>query len=215
MDNWETWFKNPDNVDLYQFMAKDNIPFHSILFPASLIGTGESYTLFKHINATEYLMFGGEKFSKTNGVGIFGNHLIESTISRDIWRIYLLWIRPEKADSSFSMEHFKTFNNTELLANIGNYINRNVNLFNKLETSDTFKLDLSTEDFMLITSEITTLLTQYHKQMIDVNISSALRTVFEISALANKFLTQREPWKKVMLNLKRQLYYLVLMLLDY
>jgi methionyl-tRNA synthetase len=205
---WETWFKNPSNVSLYQFMAKDNIPFHSILFPASLLGTGEPYTLFKHINAVEYLMYNGEKFSKGNNVGIFGDHLLKSKIPADIWRIYLLWIRPEKMDSNFSTDHFKLFNNSELLANVGNYVNRIVGLIKKLPLDIKFQLNsvnysnavesnlLNYSNTVETIQSINTLLTQYHTQMQQIQLSSALRTIFEISAVANKFLTVSEPWKK-------------------
>jgi len=54
-------------------MGKDNIPFHTIIFPCTLLGTGEPYTLLHHISVTEYLNFGDGKFSKTNGVGVFGD----------------------------------------------------------------------------------------------------------------------------------------------
>ena len=63
--DWEKWWKNPDNVELYNFIGKDNIIFHSLMFPSSLIGTGERYTLVHHLSATEFLNYEGDKFSKT------------------------------------------------------------------------------------------------------------------------------------------------------
>jgi methionyl-tRNA synthetase len=64
-EDWEKWWKNPDNVELYQFIGKDNILFHSLMFPCSLIGTGDKYTLVHHLSSTEFLNYEGTKFSKT------------------------------------------------------------------------------------------------------------------------------------------------------
>lgn len=65
IEDWEKWWKNPENVELYNFIGKDNILFHSLMFPSSLIGTGEKYTLVNHLSATEFLNYEGVKFSKS------------------------------------------------------------------------------------------------------------------------------------------------------
>ncbi|KAJ8571014.1 hypothetical protein K7X08_037986 [Anisodus acutangulus] len=72
---WEKWWKNPDNVELYQFMGKDNVPFHTVIFPSALLGTGESWTLMKTISVAEYLNYEASKFSKSRGVGVFGHKI--------------------------------------------------------------------------------------------------------------------------------------------
>ena len=64
-DNWERWWKNPDDVDLYQFMGKDNVPFHCVVFPSTLLATKDKWTLLHHISTTEYLNYEGGKFSKS------------------------------------------------------------------------------------------------------------------------------------------------------
>ena len=69
----QAWWQNPEEVELVQFMGKDNVPFHTVIFPATLLGTGQPWTLMKGISVTEYLTYEGAKFSKRNGVGIFGN----------------------------------------------------------------------------------------------------------------------------------------------
>lgn len=125
-ENWKDWWlpKDGTNVDLYQFMAKDNVPFHSVMFPASLLGTGEKYTMLKSLFATEYLNYEDGKFSKSRGVGVFGNDAQDTGIPADIWRFYLLYIRPESQDSVFSWEDLARKNNSELLHNLGNFMNR-------------------------------------------------------------------------------------------
>jgi methionyl-tRNA synthetase len=105
-------------------MAKDNVPFHSVIFPSCLLGTGENYTLVKHLSGIEYLNYEDGKFSKSRGVGVFGNQAKLTLIDSDIFRFYLAYIRPESQDSTYSWDDFSTKNNSELLNNLGNFINR-------------------------------------------------------------------------------------------
>lgn len=86
-------------VQLVQFMAKDNVPFHTVVFPSSLIAAQDNYTLLSDINATEYLNYEDDKFSKSRGVGVFGDQAKETGIPADIFRFYLLFVRPESSVS--------------------------------------------------------------------------------------------------------------------
>lgn len=80
-DAWQQWWKNPKDVDLVQFMGKDNIPFHCVIFPSSLIAADDNYTMLKKISTTEYLNYEGDKFSKTRGVGVFGDSVGKRLVS--------------------------------------------------------------------------------------------------------------------------------------
>jgi methionyl-tRNA synthetase len=124
VQDWEQWWKNPDNVKLYQFMGKDNVPFHTVIFPSTLLGTGENYTMLHRISTTEYLNYEDDKFSKTRGIGVFGDNIVDSGIPSEVIRYYLLINRPEKSDTVFTWHDFGTKNNNELLPNIGNLVNR-------------------------------------------------------------------------------------------
>jgi methionyl-tRNA synthetase len=73
----EDWWKNPREVELFQFIGKDNIPFHTVIFPSSLLGTGDDWTMLHHMSSTEYLNYEGGKFSKSKGVGVFGTDVME------------------------------------------------------------------------------------------------------------------------------------------
>lgn len=123
---WAKWWKPEKavNVELFQFMGKDNVPFHSVMFPGCLLGANEGWVLVKHIMATEYVNYEDGKFSKSRGVGVFGNNAQDTGIPSDVWRFYLLYIRPEVADSSFSWTDLATKVNSELLNNLGNFCNR-------------------------------------------------------------------------------------------
>lgn len=123
--NWEKWWKNPDEVELYHFLGKDNVSFHSIVFPGSQIGSCDNWTQAQHVSATAYLNYEGGKFSKSKGVGVFGNNARDTGIDTDIWRYYLLSRRPESGtDTEFKWEEFADVNNNDLLKNIGNLVNR-------------------------------------------------------------------------------------------
>lgn len=82
----QVWWQNPENVDLVQFMGKDNVPFHTVIFPATLLGTRQNWTLMKSISVTEYLNYEGGKFSKSRGVGVFGNDAKDTGIPAEVGR---------------------------------------------------------------------------------------------------------------------------------
>ena len=72
-DKWQDWWKNPEDVELFQFMGKDNIPFHTVVFPSTLIGTEEKWHMLKTISSTEYLNYEDIKISKAVITGVFGD----------------------------------------------------------------------------------------------------------------------------------------------
>ena len=76
-------------------MAKDNVPFHSVIFPSCLLGTKENYSLVTQLSGIEYLNYEDGKFSKSRGLGVFGDQVQTTGIESDIYRFYLLYIRPE------------------------------------------------------------------------------------------------------------------------
>ena len=115
-EHWEKWWKNPEDVEYWQFMAKDNVPFHSVVFPCSLLGTGQDWTMVNRLMSTEYLNYEDSKFSKSRGIGVFGNDARATGIPADVWRFYLMYIRPENQDSAFKWEDLMTKVNAELLA---------------------------------------------------------------------------------------------------
>jgi len=105
--DWKTWWQNPDQVELFQFIGKDNIPFHTVIFPSSLLGTGKPWTMLYHMSSTEYMNYEAGKFSKSNGVGVFGTDAMETGIPADVWRFYIFWNRPETSDFTFVWSDFQ------------------------------------------------------------------------------------------------------------
>ncbi|KAM7006505.1 methionine--tRNA ligase, cytoplasmic isoform 2-T2 [Tautogolabrus adspersus] len=195
-DQWEKWWKNPDQVELYNFMAKDNVPFHSVVFPCSLLGAQDNYTLVSHLVATEYLNYEDSKFSKSRGVGVFGDMAKETGIPSDVWRFYLLYVRPEGQDSAFSWADMATKNNSELLNNLGNFINRAGMFVAKFFEGCVPAMELQQEDKKLL-ALVGWELQQYIQLMDKVKIRDALKHILNISRHGNQYIQVNEPWKKI------------------
>ena len=190
-EEWEKWWRDPENVRLYQFMGKDNVPFHTVIFPGCLIGTEESWTKLHCLSTTEYLNYENGKFSKSRGVGVFGNNAKDTGIPADVWRYYLLKARPETGDTQFEWKYFIEQNNSELLAKLGNFVNRVIKLVNsKIYSSvipDYTKL-LNEAAFDKTKSEVNDLLKQYIEEMEAVNLRAGIATAMAIAQAGNNFL---------------------------
>uniref|UniRef100_A0AAQ4R1V0 Methionine--tRNA ligase, cytoplasmic n=1 Tax=Gasterosteus aculeatus aculeatus TaxID=481459 RepID=A0AAQ4R1V0_GASAC len=195
-DQWEKWWKNPSQVELYNFMAKDNVPFHSVVFPCSLLGAQDNYTLVNHLIATEYLNYEDTKFSKSRGVGVFGDMAMDTGIPPDVWRFYLLYVRPEGQDSAFSWADMALKNNSELLNNLGNFINRAGMFVTKFFEGSVPAMELQQEDKKLL-ALVGWELQQYIQLMDKVKIRDALRHILNISRHGNQYIQVNEPWKKI------------------
>lgn len=192
-DEWEKWWRNPEQVKLYQFMGKDNVPFHTVIFPSSLLGTGEKWTMLHHINTTDYLNYETGKFSKSRGVGVFGNTAQDIGLSPSVWRYYLLSSRPETSDTMFTWKEFITRHNSELLANLGNFVNRTLKFttakYNGLVphylTDPSVGAGKLKADFV---KDVNALLAKYNAALEASKLREGLRLAMEISARGNQYL---------------------------
>jgi methionyl-tRNA synthetase len=196
---WTDWWR-PDpakklDVQLYQFMGKDNVFFHCIIFPSCLIGTGRPYTLLHHISTCEYLNYEGGKFSKSRGQGVFGDHAMSTGIPSEVWRYHLLANRPEQADSIFTWSDFADKTNNELIKNLGNLANRTLKLAyeNFNGTVPGVRDEYDARDKELI-SEANRVLSEYNLAMGEVKLKAGLRLAMELSSVGNAFMQHQEPW---------------------
>lgn len=195
-DNWQDWWKNPSQVELFQFMAKDNVPFHSIIMPGVQLATKDSFTMVNHLIGVEYLNYEDDKFSKSRGVGVFGNDAQSTGIDSDIWRFYLVFVRPETADSSFNWEDLMAKNNTELLNNLGNFLNRALTfLYNNFDGTIQ-PIELTDEDKTMLIA-INVEIKEYIKLMDRANLRDSLRVLFKISSLGNFAMQSSKPWELI------------------
>lgn len=189
VEAWKKWWRNPENVNLYQFMGKDNVPFHTVVFPASEIGTNDPWTKLHHLLTTEYLQYEGGKFSKLRGVGVFGNNAEETGVSALVWRYYLALVRPELSDLQFSWKEFVTKNNSELLNNLGNFVNRIVSFANAKYAGVVPEFDVKNiPNYKEFNDDVNVLLKQYIDTMDAVKLRQGLELAMALSARGNQFL---------------------------
>jgi methionyl-tRNA synthetase len=211
---WERWWKpNSDTiantnakekeekvkkveVELSQFMGKDNIPFHSVIFPSTLLAADNGFTVVKNMSVTEYLNYEDGKFSKSRGVGVFGDSAQASGIPCSVWRYYLLANRPETSDSTFTWNDFQSKCNNELNNNLGNYVNRafsfcSAKFGGSLPDSDELQLELP--DIALLT-DLKRGLFEYVDLQEKFKIKDALRMVMQLSKRANQYIQELAPW---------------------
>ncbi|XP_008812681.2 probable methionine--tRNA ligase [Phoenix dactylifera] len=199
--DWEKWWKNPENVELYQFMGKDNVPFHTVMFPSTLLGTGEEWTMMKTISVTEYLNYESGKFSKSKGIGVFGNDAKDTKIPAEVWRYYLLTNRPEVSDTLFTWADLQAKLNSELLNNLGNFINRVLSFIAKPQGAGYDSVipgALDSESHQLTKSlaeKVGKLVGQYLDAMEKVKLKQGLRTAMSISSEGNAYLQDSQFWK--------------------
>ena len=195
-DNWKKWWQNPDHVKLYQFMGKDNVTFHTVIFPSTLIGSKQNWTLLHHLSTTEYLNYEKTKFSKSKGIGVFGDQAQSTGLPSEVWRYYLLANRPETSDTDFKWDDFIARNNNELLANLGNLVNRILaftekNFGGKVPAFHEEKIDSTDKEFL---SNVIIKFKDYIKAMKEAEIKEGVKLFMEISSLGNGYMQISQPW---------------------
>jgi methionyl-tRNA synthetase len=193
---WRDFWLNNDSGTAY-FIGKDNIPFHAIILPAMLVASNEGYNLPTIISATEYLMFEGQKFSKSRRVGIWIDEALEIIPEPDYWRFALIRMRPEGRDTNFSWSEFLRIINSELNDDIGNYIHRILTLtyrfFNGLISKPSTYSDIDL-DFL---DKIKKAVGRYCEYMDLARIRAASDVVLELARSGNYYLNVKQPWAKI------------------
>ncbi|MFP4374206.1 MAG: methionine--tRNA ligase [Spirochaetaceae bacterium] len=196
-DDWEAWWRDPENTELVQFVGKDNIPFHTVIFPSSLIGTGETWTMLHTMSSSEYLNYEGGQFSKSRGIGVFGTDARDTGIPADVWRFYIFYNRPETSDFTFTWDDFQEKTNGELIGNLANLVNRTLTFLYKnyggtVVPIDEKKMDSSWKSFW---EEVRGIEEQITGHLEFAQLRDAFRKVFQISSLGNRVFQAAEPWK--------------------
>ncbi len=217
--NWATWWLDSPDVRLFQFIGKDNIPFHTVIFPSSLIGTGRDWTKLYKMSSSEYLNYEDGKFSKSKGIGVFGTDAMESDIPSDVWRFYIFYNRPEKSDFQFTWKDFRERVNSELIGNLCNLINRTTTFVQKYYEGNIPKTyDLQGDEknaIIAIRKAVDETKKRIENFQENGQLKDAFHEVFSLSDIGNKAFQAGEPWKNIKENpeyassLIRELCYLI------
>lgn len=187
-DYWKGFWQDPE-VKNYYFLGKDNIPFHSIIWPAILMGYG-GMNLPYDIPANEYLMFRGGKLSKSRGGAIDIPSVLEH-FDADVLRYYLSAVMPDTHDSEFTWTDFETKVNNELASNLGNYWHRSLSF--TFKNYGTVPEGNDTETGHII-GLIDVALKEYKECLGACDFKKAIKVVMNLSSEGNKYFAEKAPW---------------------
>jgi len=220
--DWKEWWQNPEmlgrtnnkidnksdnktETELVQFMGKDNIPFHTILFPSFLLATHEPWVLVKKLSVNEYLNYENTKFSKSRGTGVFLDDAMKTGIEPDVWRYYIMKNRPEQADTTFYWNDFQEKNNKELLANLGNFVNRTLTFLKrefegKIPAISDAELSDADRKFF---GEINAKIQKVTELLDDIQLKEGLQEIMLLSKQCNQYFQEQAPWVLAKTDRKR------------
>ncbi|TWP28538.1 methionine--tRNA ligase [Apibacter muscae] len=195
--DWEPYWKDKD-TKLVHFIAKDNIVFHCIIFPAILEAHGE-YILPDNVPANEFLNLENDKISTSRNWAVWAHEYLQDFPNKqDTLRYVLLSNAPETKDNNFTWKDFQTKNNSELVGIFGNFINRVSVLMQKYYEGIIPEVTISNnfpeiKEISQIAKEITSYLEKYE-------FRNGLNSLMKIARLGNKFFQDQEPWKQIKEN---------------
>lgn len=188
-DYWEAFWKDP-SVRSYYFLGKDNIPFHSIIWPSILMGYG-GLNLPYDIPANEYLMFKGGKLSKSRG-GAIDIPSVLKDFDADVMRYYLSSVMPDTHDSEFTWEDFQTKVNSELVSNIGNYWHRCLSF--TMKNFGQIPEPKGDGEFDKVNEQIQKSFAEYSKCLGNCDFKKAIKEVMNLSKFGNQYFDSVKPW---------------------
>ena len=202
-DSWERWWKDPE-TRIVNFIGKDNIVFHCIIFPAMLLAYGDGYQLPDNVPSNEFLNLEGDKISTSRNWAVWlHEYLRDFPGKQDVLRYVLTANAPETKDNDFTWADFQARNNNELVAVLGNFVNRALVLTHKYfdgrVPADGEPQDVDRQlaaDLSAAVASLTESLEGFH-------FREALRQAMEIARLGNRYLQETEPWKLAKTDLAR------------
>ena len=194
--DWQRWWrtdKGADDVKYVQFMGKDNVPFHTLSFPATILGSGEPWKMVDHLKSFNYLNYDGGQFSTSKGRGVFMDQALE-ILPADYWRWWLLSHAPESSDSEFTWENFQQSTNKDLADVLGNFVSR-ITKFCRAKFGEVVPEggEYGEQEHALI-AELTTRIRAYETQMEAIEVRKSAQELRAIWAAGNEYLQSTAPW---------------------
>lgn len=193
---WRRWWRldeGAEDVTYTQFMGKDNVPFHTLSFPATIIGSNEPWKLVDYIKSFNYLTYDGGQFSTSQGRGVFMDQAL-SILPADYWRWWLLSHAPESGDSEFTWDNFQQSVNKDLADVLGNFVSR-ITKFCRSKFGEVVPEGgtYGPEEEKLI-ADLGTRLRAYEGYMSHTEIRKAAAELRAIWVLGNEYLQTAAPW---------------------
>ena len=189
-DKWKEWWYDKKTKHYY-FLAKDNIPFHSLIWPSILMGYDDELNLPYDIPANEYLRLKGEQFSKSRGIAVWVPDIIKN-FDVDAVRYYLSINMPENKDSNWLWDDFVAKNNDELLGTYGNFVHRVITFTHK-NFEEIPKVDESDIDKEVI-EKIKNTTEETKNELNKCNFKIGLRSAMNLAQFGNIYFDKKQPW---------------------
>ena len=200
-DKWREYWFNHETRTLY-FVGKDNIPFHTIILPGLLIASEEGYNLPWTVSSTEFLLFKGQKFSKSHRVGVWIDEALK-LYPADYWRYTLIAIRPETRDTNFTWEVFVEKVNSDLNDTLGNFIHRTLTFIHRYFDSKIPKPAKMDEYDLEVLENIRRTKFEVEKSLESFRLQSIVSTIMGFAHSANKYINDKEPWKTIKVDYEK------------
>ncbi|WP_170358075.1 methionine--tRNA ligase [Ruegeria arenilitoris] len=194
--DWQRWWrtdKGADDVRYVQFMGKDNVPFHTLSFPATILGSGEPWKMVDHLKSFNYLNYDGGQFSTSQGRGVFMDQALE-ILPADYWRWWLLSHAPESSDSEFTWENFQQSVNKDLADVLGNFVSR-ITKFCRSKFSEAVPEGGSFgEREKTLIDDLTKRVRAYEGHMEAMEVRKSAQELRAIWVAGNEYLQAAAPW---------------------
>ena len=198
--DWESWWrtdKGAEDVAYVEFMGKDNVPFHTLSFPATLMGANydgaEPWKLVDYIKSFNYLNYQGGQFSTSQGRGVFMDQALE-ILPSDYWRWWLLSHAPENADSEFTWENFQVSINKDLADVLGNFVSRVTKFCRSKFGQEVPAGGALGEAEQALIADLTTKIAEYQALMDAMEVRKSATALRAIWAAGNEYLQNAAPW---------------------
>ncbi len=197
-DVWRKWWFGDDARDVryYEFMGKDNIPFHTVGFPVTVMGSGEPWKLVDQLKGFNYINYAGGKFSTSQNRGVFMDSALE-ILPADYWRYYLMANAPEGSDTNFTWEHFAGVINKDLADVLGNFVNRVTKFCLARFDGKVPGEGAYGEEEKALAEELDRRVAQYTEYLQGLEYRKALAELRAIWVAGNEYLTRAAPWTHI------------------
>ncbi len=200
--DWKDWWFEDKDVYYVEFMGKDNVPYHSITFPATLLGTNQNYKKVDYLKGFSYLTYEGGKFSKSENRGVFAGDAV-TEFKADYWRYFLMSNIPESSDSSFTFDLFSSVVNKDLNGVLGNFVSRVLKMTSSKIGNTVPPADTWTALENELAANLQTHIDLYFKYMSELEFRKALGELRAVWVEGNNYITLAEPWTVIKEDPKR------------
>ena len=192
--DWRSWWYDSPDVTYTEFMGKDNVAFHTVSFPITLIGSGEPWHKVDFLKAFNWLTYEGGKFSTSQGIGVFMDDALE-LLPADVWRWFLIANAPESDDASFTWPLFQQAVNGDLGGKLGNFVNRTLSLTRKQFGEAVPEGGVTGEVEAHLAVDVQAKLDEVAALYEAMEFRKVARAIRELWTLGDGYLEQREPWR--------------------